>query len=261
MQAGEVTATGMHVNVQSEGGLLIKFIGQNDQWGMTATAHMENDMKSLKPASTYNLKDWFTATAAQPGAYGMNEDSYIMAPGAELDANKQSSTADNQYFVMKQFKIRATNASSVKGLKVSAVEINNQNNSAAQQELSSALRIALQYTVGNNTSYFISAPVATGGSKTTYTVYDVASSGSKPDKSKTGTHTVTLEELLNHQLIASTDDVPGTDETAVTVNVYIWYEGQDPKLYSDNVHANEELSITLKFASDTVTNAAPTTTP
>ena len=71
--SGTVKAEGMEVNVQSEGGLIIRYTGSGDGWGVVASAKQEGNPINLEPASTADMLTWSTATAASPGSHEMNE--------------------------------------------------------------------------------------------------------------------------------------------------------------------------------------------
>ncbi|MDD6966293.1 MAG: hypothetical protein PUK18_02140 [Firmicutes bacterium] len=255
VQAGSVTAEGLHVNVKATGGLLIKFNGANDQWGVTATAHMESDenMANLKPVSTHNLVNWATADAAQPGSFERNDDTY-KAVTVTKNAKGTDLQAGTEYVIMKQFAIRAANATDVMGLKVSDVKITKTAGGTdnVEQQLNSSLRVALEYKVGSAGTFtkYISAPVTTADRKgaTSYNVYEVNTSGKGANTSADTTHAMPFNQLLNYEMIDINTPVPTTDEEAVIVNVYIWFEGQDPALFTNNVLADEDVNISIEFS-------------
>ena len=250
--SGEVTATGMNVNVVSSGGLLIKYTGSGDGWGVIATATPSGNV-DLKPASTADMTTWCTATASLPTGFGMNEGTIAPVAGTS-EANFSGS-----YFIKRTFQIRATgNADNgTKGLFVKEVQVTGKGaEGAVGQELNMALRVGIHATYGSGASAtdvnFIMAPVQVGSTAKTdgYTVYKAT--GDAPPYTKETAGTVTLKTPSSDAIIVpSTDPVPGnSDDNVVNVEIFIWYEGEDRHLYSDNVHANENLSVSLVFATN-----------
>lgn len=256
--SGSVTATGMSVNVQSTGGLLIKYSGEGDGWGQTASAKPVTE-KLLKPTSTKDMTVWSTATAAAPGNYAMADETIKPVTVAD-DAN----ITNNDYVLKHTFYIRSTGNTDggTKGLYISNVNV------TAQQELNMSMRIGIVASYsGNEKARFIMAPITVGSATVTdnYTVYTA-----KPVEGETGKYTpeavsgaVSLTQVgTSAAILDASTAVPGnSDSDYVKVSVFIWYEGQDEHLYSDNVHANEGLNITLEFSSNTTSSTGSQTTP
>ena len=256
--SGTVTATGMNVNVQSTGGLLIKYSGEGDGWGQTATAKPTTE-KLLKPTSTKDMTTWSTATAAAPGNYAMADGTIKPVTVSTTDGN----ITNNDYVLKHTFYIRSTGNTDggTKGLYVSNVDV------TAEQELNMSMRIGIVSSYkGRALSSFIMAPIKVGSGTVTdnypvYTATPVTGQSGKYTATEAGT--VTLTKVgTSAVILPATEAVPGnSDSDYVTVSVFIWYEGQDEHLYSDNVHANEGLRITLEFSSNTTSATGSQTTP
>lgn len=234
VSSGSVTAEGMKVQAQAESGLAISFDG--NAWGTTAAANMTTE-KALYPASTRDLAAWYHATAAATNAAAAADGTRTRITDTVFPGGTY---AENSYVVMKTFKIRSTSADALsKGLYVKDVQV------TGNKTMSTALRVGVSYTaVGATPVYKIFGPVSVGAgdsaNKATdnYTVY-----------SETGTSlgTVALTTPGNSaKLIEDNVTIPAAAGDAVTVNIFVWYEGEDANLFSDN-YETETLSVSVVF--------------
>ena len=244
MASGTVTAEGMKVQAQAEGGLAIRWGGaESEKWGTTASAKMEN-AKSLLPASTYNLKKWTYAKAKEAKNKTADPTTWENITNTVLGSTGKAYVADNGYVVMEKFEIRSTSTTKpALGLFVSNVTAT----SIEGKDIDAALRVGVHLVDANETGdgvFYIYGPVA--GATDGYTWTDGA------DKATTKTVNLAIKGTIeddNSQLIAKTaDPLPTSEDTPVKVEIYIWYEGEDAKLYSDNYDANA-LSISVQFSS------------
>lgn len=238
--SNSVTAEGMTVQAQSESGLAISF--EDGGWGTSATAGVTTGVK-LYPASTKDLAKWSHATAQKANnaeaAQETREDITSKVFGGESGAFSEN----NKYVFMKEFKIRSTASDAVsKGLYVKNVTV-----TGAKQNMSTALRVGVRYTEaensGNNKAY-IYAPVSVGGMQptTNYSWYASAND-------RTGSPvTIATVGKDGSTLIASNVEIPSDSNSPVKVQIYIWFEGEDGQLFSDNFSA-EDLSVTVEFSS------------
>lgn len=252
VQSGSVTAKGMKVNVQSEGGLVIRYAGgeSTDAWGVSATANM-SDYKTLVPTSTnMKMETWTTGDALSATNYAMDADTYKSVDDLVYD---QGNFKDNQYVAMKKFQIRSSNPSAeCKGLYVESVTV------SATYTLSTALRVGIKYTVpgdnGNTTGSFIMAPVTVAGDGATtvptytYKFIPVTDGVLGTPENVTA---VTVEKA-NTTIVADGATVSSSADNAVSVDIYIWFEGQDEHLYSDNILGTDNLDISVVFTSDSI---------
>ena len=252
--SGSVTAKGMKVQAQAEGGLAIRY-GTGD-WGITATAGMP-EAKTLLPASTKNMTAWSYAKASSAKEYNADTTTRKDITTDVLGTDKKTYNENNQYVVMKEFQIRST-ADSPKalGLFVSNVTVTaGGQNPEVNQSLSTALRVGVRYepdsTVGNAKSY-IYGPVKIGDKTdakniptSMYTWYQ--------DNTDTNGTPVTLDEFgtkndTKSQLVAQDTAIAFENSKCVKVQVFIWFEGEDKNLYSENFSA-EDLNVTVEFSS------------
>lgn len=240
--SGTVKAEGMKVQAKSEGGLAIRWAGADSElWGTTASAGMD-DATSLLPASTYNLKNWTYAKAA--AAKNKAADTATWKDITETVMGKDGKTfaEGNGYVVMQQFEIRSTSQNELAtGLYVSGVSAT-PTSTTGKKDIDPAIRVGVRLVSETANTFFIYGPVtgATDGYTWTNGAGDV-------------TQTVTLAtkgtaENNQSTLIAKDVEIPNAKETPIKVEIYIWYEGEDDTLYSDNYAANA-LNVNVEFSS------------
>lgn len=247
--SGTVTATGMNVKAQSEGGLAISYKGL--VWGTTATASM--DTKELYPASTLDLKNWYHATAADMNAAAAQPGSRTNITGTVFGGTGAAFDNTNSYVVMQEFQIKSSSASVPStGLFVESVDV------TGYQTMSTALRVGVKYvpTAGQPSAVkengYIYGPVKLGETAENKPTdnYDVYREylANDPANSEKSLGQVTLATVgqTGSTLIANTDTIPSTG--VITVQIYIWFEGEDANLKSDNFYP-EDLSVTVNFSS------------
>lgn len=243
--SGTVKAEGMKVKAKSEGGLAIRWAGETSElWGTTASAKME-PATSLLPASTATLAKWTYAKALKADASAADETTYTDITN-EVFKGANDAFGKNDYVVMQPFEIRSTAGDKLaKGLYVSGVDVTRK----ANKDLDQSIRVGVRMkTETGFTGDFIYAPVE--GASSTYNWVEVNKSGATVETTEKPVKLATVgkENDDNSRLMADTESVPYDPGKAVTVQVFIWYEGEDAKLYSDNYVAND-LDVTVSFSS------------
>lgn len=240
--SGTVKAEGMKVQAKSEGGLAIRWAGKESElWGTTASAGMEN-ATSLLPASTADLAKWTYAKAQKAKSSVADTTTYKDITNAVFKGT-QGAFGENDYVVMQPFQIRSTATDKLaKGLYVSGVEVTRGANTAKDLDLSIRVGVRMESENGFVGNY-IYAPIS--GGSTSYTWHACAAGDTDTPVTLATAGTSTDK---NSQLLTKDQTVPAVEGNAVTVQVFIWYEGEDAKLYSDNYVAND-LDVTVSFAS------------
>lgn len=240
--SGTVTAEGMKVQARAEGGLAIRWAGEaSELWATTASAKM-TDAKALLPASTADLARWTYAKALKADASNADTSTYENVTGKVFAGNAGAYT-DNEYVVMQQFEIRSTAKDKLaKGLYVSGVTVTRGDNT--DKDLDLAIRVGVRLVTEDGYSgNYIYAPLT--GASTNYTWKDATQSNKETGVTLATVGTATDS---NSQLVNKAETVPFGAGQAVKVEVFIWYEGEDAKLYSDNFITND-LSISVDFSS------------
>ena len=248
--SGTVEAYGMKVQAQSEGGLAISYGGK--AWGTSASGGVAEAMR-LYPASTKNLADWSHATAKAVDNPVAVQASRQDITGTVFNKNNEVPD-DNGYVLMREFQIRSTAADALsKGLYVEKVTVG-----SASKTMSTALRVGVRYVdgtnAGNNKAY-IYGPVELNGG---------VDEGNKPsdnykwykDATDNTGSVVTLAKAgkTTSPILDETTTISADTNAAVKVQIYVWFEGEDHNLFSDNFNA-EDLSVTVKFSSMAVAGA------
>lgn len=241
--SGTVKAEGMKVQAKSEGGLAIRWAGETSElWGTTASAKM-NDAKALLPASTANLAKWTYAKALNADKPDADTNTYDDITAKVFSGADGAFSKNNDYVVMQPFEIRSTAKDKLaKGLYVSGVDVTRGNNQEKDLDLSIRVGVRMESETGF-VGNFIYAPIP--GGSTNYT-WHAAAAGDTDTAVTLATVGTSADE--NSQLLAKDQTVPAVEGNAVKVQVFIWYEGEDAKLYSDNYVAND-LDVTVSFAS------------
>lgn len=238
-----VEAYGMKVTAQSEGGLAISFNG--GPWGTSATANVEPAVR-LYPASTFNMSAWSHATAEAVNNPKAVKESRENITATVMDGNKAKDS--NGYVLMKEFQIRSTSKDDAKlssGLYVSGVDV------TATKTMSTALRVGVRYIGTSSTPAFIFGPVSVSSE----TPGDTANTATQTYRFySSNTDTTGTEVRLNTtgkgnaDLLDAGSKISNDPSSAITVQIFIWFEGEDGNLFSDNYNA-EDLNVSVKFSS------------
>lgn len=243
--SGTVEAYGMKVQAQSEGGLAIRWAGETSElWATSASAKMETAQKLL-PASTADLAKWTYAKALDASKSDADTKSYADVTKA-VYGGESGAFKTNDYVVMQPFEVRSTSESKLaKGLYVSGVAVDR----AQNKDLDPALRVGVRMVSasGDVTAKYIYAPI--DGHSDSYSWKDASNGNNATD--------VALEPIGDgtngkSQLASSTTPIPFDKGQAVKVQVFIWYEGEDATLFSNNYAAND-LNVTVAFTSNELT--------
>lgn len=273
----KVTAQGMQVQAKTEGGIEIAFgksTGSNGTFGTTATAGMTTS-PALLPTSTLGTASnsiitsgWYHASAEAGSASAAkintrstltltqgSTDKFIAGSTTQKQDTTQFYDADGeQYYLVKNFTIRSTSTSVLaKGLKVDKVTV-----TGTSYDMNNALRVAV--VVDSKTLFY--APVGTAGvtdvdtttEGTQYAVYS-GYTGDGTDSSPfvaTTAGNITLTDANTSTLIGATDDttIPAKGDSTnggVDVSVYIYFEGEDTRLFSQNFNT-DTLVVTVDFS-------------
>ena len=247
--SGTVEAYGMKVQAQSEGGLAISYGGK--AWGTSASGGV-TDAVRLYPASTKNLANWSHATAQ-----ASDNPAAVQASRQDITDTVVKANAvpdDNGYVLMREFQIRSTAADALsKGLYVEKVTVD-----GANKTMSTALRVGVRYVDGTNTGNnkaYIYGPVELNGG---------TDEGNKPsdnykwykDATDNAGSTVTLAQVgkTTSPILDETTTISADTNAAVKVQIYVWFEGEDHNLFSDNFNT-EGLNVTVQFSSMGVVGA------
>lgn len=249
----KVQATGMIVQAATEGGIEIAYTDSVATTGSYATsaATGATSATALAPISTANAKTWSHASAMRAGASAAKVDTYetltLTEKTTDQAFSKTGSVTDQgvttNYYLVSNFNIRSTSATALaKGLTVDNVSVAG---NSTGKKMDEALRVAI--VLGEKT--LIYDPVA--NDVTGYKIY-TGHTGSGDSATATGETNVTITEKDTATLLATTADttIPAKGESAnggVDVKIYVYFEGEDAELYSDNF-VTEALTVTVNFS-------------
>ena len=244
------TADGMKVQAKAESGLLIRLDKTTNagDWNTTASANM-TDAKIILPTSTLDSSWWThtnaiaaTKSAAATGVSRENVTTTVLG-GNTLTINGELGGLDSNYASIRQFEFAASTANSKQGLKVNSVTATvATTGNDAKAAMMNALRVGIK--CGN--TFLVYSPV---DSKTTaYTVYNTSGTAE--------TTQVTLTSPTTSTVLDSTTVLPAAaGDSNLFADVFIWFEGEDADLYTNNF-SDQNVSISIEFASNDYTTGA-----
>jgi hypothetical protein len=230
--SASVTAEGMQVKAQAAGGLVMSAAkagtppqapGVNDYAAtidLSQPKWYTNGAKAIFPTST-NGTNWYTAEAASADSHVKN--------GNYTDLGATDITKNEDYYLATRLYFKAVVENADHILSVTDVTVTGSNGGNLDQ----ALRVAM---VIDGTWYYFAPNYAKGG---TYTFSHATATD--PATYAAGAVTVGSTELG----VQLCDDL--TSATAKTVDVYIYYEGEDENCKSAFAVDIQELTVSLSF--------------
>ena len=244
----EVTATGMKVTATSSGGLVIAVSGDQDsapaeptnyKSSVDMTGAWSNGATKISPvshglANDGTTKGWYTATAGDPSSAAASGDYTAASVGAS-------------YYLHQQVYVR-TLAETDGILYLDSITVTGNNVNA---NLDLAIRVALEV----NGSWFYFAPTRTvaptGGFKCAKIVDGSADETASMDVKvvPSAARLVADRADFANVAIGSLDAAGTADQAATTVNIYVYFDGEDPECKSANVKTLAEMGISLEFSS------------
>lgn len=233
VQSNKVTAEGMTVQAQAEGGIEIAN-ADKQSWASTAQAKI-TDTTQLYPTSTSNATNWYHAQAAAANAKTAINETYenlTLSDAGTGNGGDGDEFNGKQFFLVNSFFIRSTAGTSAKDLVIDKVTVTSDKTDT--EALDKSLRVAVK-AAGNT---YIYAP---NGGDTTYNVWD-GSSTSGPN-----TRVTALSGTAQQDTAVNTITTDGSE-----VKIYVWYEGEDAQHFSNNLGTSvDSLSVTVEFSATT----------
>lgn len=251
-QATQVTASGMSVKAQSEGGLIISNESKTD-WKTSSTAS-HNQVAALVPTSTKDCQNWYhnksedyndAAASQDAGTYQtltttLGETGGVANTGGigfvDANSDKAKQDTENGYYLVNKFYIKSS-ADQMTGTKlyINKVAVAGATTSA---ELDKSLRVSI--VIGSET--FIYAPY--DGATLEYYV--------KGDSEKT-TAISARNQFVNTETAITTIPANSTSNP-IEAAVYLYFEGEDANCKSANITSTlDQLQLTLIFGTTTLT--------
>lgn len=241
----KVTATGMEVQAQAEGGIEIAYTKSTETtatYQTSATAGVTT-AAALAPTSTLDTSAWYHASAQTAGASKAKDDTRktlnLTETAMSAPSNHGSLGGDGtvSYYMVQNFNIRSTTPSALaKGLTVDSVSV-----AGNTADMSKALRVAIKL----GTKVLIYNPISD-----TASTYDVYSGYAGGTATKAGTVNCIGKDTATLLADATTTEIPAkgtTNNGGVDVQVYVYFEGEDTNLFTDAFKA-EGLKVTVNFS-------------
>ena len=245
-----VTATGMKVKAVTDGSLLIAFNAdtapEDSAFLVTASANM-TDAAALKPASTVNLTDWATTSAAsRTAAAAQNTTRTSLGSGTAgyvLQPNTFWLYSENPTYVYL----------SGLSIKENGTPVNLGWNGSTACYFFDCLRVGIKC----GSEWYIYAPSAQSAGGGNSATADSTIVGDSWNGSAWTVTAITKAEVIaagtgvgtaaNHCGIVASN-------VKTKMEVYIWFEGEDGACYTNNINLDEvEVQIELKSAALTQT--------
>jgi hypothetical protein len=254
----QVTATGMMVKAQAEGGIVISN-SQKTAWAAEATAQVTT--ASLFPTSYTNVGSeagaWYHNKSDDADNAKSNQDaatydtlttalSAISEGVGYVDANGTEGYqvgADSAYYLLNNFTIKSSGDAVTGGkLYINDVTVTS---SSSLLPIDCALRVAV--VVGGTTYIFAPVTATYGDPAQNYTptyIYHVKGSSS---------NTSALYGTSAKNVETSITTIPNTD-AGVPVQVYCYFEGEDANCKSTNISgiSVDTITVNVKFGTTTI---------
>lgn len=235
--SGTVTAKGMAVQAQAQGGILIKEYNNNSMtFGTIANIGMEAGAE-LYPTSTSDLATWYHALSTNA-----DKSKYTEA-GSEVYVGDDYTTLVagvlDDYRLVKRFAIRSATSESISNAALAIKDVTVTGGTAAQN-FNKALRVGVKVTNGGDSAadpaFYVYAPVCA----TDFTLAAGYTDGSGLVEK--------VKPAAGDNLVLNGNVIPANDSDLI-VDVYIWFEGEDPECKTTNVYGitMDTLSVSVTF--------------
>ena len=262
-----VSAKGMSVQATAEGGIEIKAISgtqtitASNDWATVADAGMTVGTvlypTSNNPTADNNVltSNWYHASAESASASAAKDDTYAMLQSVDgkctfvngvasgngvlsYTEGQTGALAAGAYYLATTYHVAYT-GKAAKDLKVQGVTVSGVNNDNFDKSLRVAVvsgnTVALYAPSGYTSDVSYKVCTATTGTPITL------AGGTMPGSANVTAHpTSTISSVIAQNV--------GTEKSPTTVNVYIWFEGEDSNHYTNNLGTNvDTLKVTVDF--------------
>ena len=232
--SGTVKATGMQVQIQAESGILIKEKDTDNAFATVANA--SGAAQALIPTSTNNLTAWYhnNSNDADAAKGGIPNNKYTTVGTGVKD----------DYYLQKTFAIRSATQNAIPNAKLGIKKVSVSDGTGSIQK---ALRVGIKLTAGGDTSQtFIYAPKRDAEWTLTNVVYATEAAPSPAavelNAKQAPAGTATSSDCFN-----LTDTTIPANDTALTVDVFIWYEGEDDECKTTNITGLDPGAVTTEI--------------
>lgn len=238
----DVTVTGLQMQAKSEDGLVIAAYTDNGTTAPTDNAFTETAMAYSLPTTGKKLLPTFTADATTWYHSWSREYNNGQAYGSE-GYNSVTNSDSSVYYLVNKFKIKSI--TDAKNVYVKDVEVTNVNSTATSTTGAYDDSIRVLIKSGSTFQIFNKS----GGTWVAETALASTATSDAITSDVTASPTV-ISSSIASILNATTS---GTD-----VEIYVYYDGEDPACKSSNIASFDNVQIKVTFTSDTsgITNHA-----
>ena len=260
-----VTAEGMNVKAKAENGIVISnAAAANGSWKDSATS-LHTSTLEVKPTSTAKAATWVHSTSNDTADENTGNDYALLTTKVDsttgagyVDENTNDaydSATESVYYSMHSFYIKSsaqaiTNTLYITNVKATLPTTQNSEN------LNKALRVLVRLSSDADTAKVYSPvyaatnqSVATSAGK--YTGEGAATKANVTPIDASGTNgliATASQEFLANQAI------PANDGTPLQIDVYLYFEGEDPNCISNNLTATlDSINVSVTFGTQTKT--------
>lgn len=229
----DVDITGMQVKATTPAYIYIS--SKPDMSGRSNSVAAPSDVTTVVPTSTVDLANWFVGTAATADASTINGTGYVA---------KTSETVN----VAQTYYVQSPN-NAVQNLKVENITITRSDTTASA--INPALRIAVKCQ--DVTLFFAplsnmnsGTAVKTAGTTDTITFVKIGGTDTSVDKTTKVTYNTKAEGAGNSSVIIANMAA----DTIYTVQVFVFFDGEDAACTSNNAVKLDTLNVTIGFQAD-----------
>lgn len=236
-----VTATGMQVKAQAEGGIVISNESKS-AWNASATA-TNSALAELVPTSTKDGATWYHAVSddakdakknqTATGAYTQLTVSENAGVGtATIGSETKAVYLVNKFYIKSS--AEAVTLSGTNKLYINDVTVEKTEGATPSTQLDKALRVAIKVGT-DNTKVF--APIT--GADASYKVAN--------------TDTVTPISAGTKNTATDISDIPAYSGEGIEVTIWVYFEGEDTNCKSENLTTTlNTLRVTVQFGTTTI---------
>jgi hypothetical protein len=221
----EVTVTGLQTTAQAEEGIVIAAYTDNGTaapvpaaFDKTAAAYNPLAAEKLYPTFTADAATWYHQTSTK------SNDGQAYAETTAI-AVQNDSTTDTYYYEVNKFQIKAAGTSTTSlPVYVKSVAVQSRTQTQAYDP---SLRILVKS--GSTVKIFAQDGAATSSGKSEFKLLDGSPS-----------YTLTEANTSGASILTATT-------TPADVEIYMYYDGEDPACKSDNIDAFTQMTVNVKF--------------
>lgn len=260
-----VTAEGMNVKAKAENGIVISNAEDGVSWKDSATS-LHTSTLEVKPTSTATAATWVHSTSNDAADENTGNDYALLTTAVDsatgagyVDENANSaydSATDSVYYSMHSFYIKSSAQAITNTLYITNVKATLPAPQKSEN-LNKALRVLVKLNGAATAKVY--SPVYAAAN------YSVATSAGKYDTEQPGAATRATVTPINasgtNGLIATASqeflanqDIPANNDTPLRIDVYLYFEGEDPNCISDNLTATlDSINVSVTFGTQTKT--------